>query len=118
MPRLSATQWEKARAEYEVCGTSIKRLAAQFRVDRAAVSRRAKNEGWEQGKKQHLVEGMLNARRVLSEIEAKSHTLPVTFQRAIDAAVWERLKAEGFRLGVVNAILIENGVSPLRTPRQ
>ena len=117
MARLSAAQWEQAKAEYEVRGTSLKRLAQQFRVDRAALSRKAKKEGWVQSKSQYLIEKRINAINEMALIDAKSHTLPKAFQNVIDAMVWEKLKAEGL-LEIANTARINDGMSPLRKPRQ
>lgn len=48
MPRLTLDEWEKARAMREA-GSSLTEVAQQFGIDRAAVSRRAKAEGWGDG---------------------------------------------------------------------
>lgn len=48
MPRLTADQWETIRAEREA-GASFGDLSAKHGVDRAAICRRAKKEGWGDG---------------------------------------------------------------------
>jgi len=48
MPRLSRDDWEKIRAEREA-GLSFGRLASRYGVDKAAIVRRAKAEGWGNG---------------------------------------------------------------------
>jgi hypothetical protein len=48
MPRLSKETWADIRAEREA-GASFGDLAAKFGVDRAAIHRRAKTEGWSDG---------------------------------------------------------------------
>ena len=48
MPRLTQEQWEEARALRE-SGVSLSEVAARIGVDRAAVSRRAKREEWDDG---------------------------------------------------------------------
>lgn len=95
MARLNKQLWEQARAEYEVRGISLSRVAEMFSVDRAAVSRRAKSEGWEQGKSHTIVEKKVAALKALSEVAAESHALPVTFRHTVDTVVQERLQAEG-----------------------
>ena len=48
MPRLTMDQWEEARAMREA-GASLTEVAQKMGIDRAAVSRRAKREGWGDG---------------------------------------------------------------------
>lgn len=48
MPRLKPDQWEEARAMREA-GETLTAVAEKFGIDRAAVSRRAKSEGWGDG---------------------------------------------------------------------
>lgn len=48
MPRLTADQWGDARAMREA-GATLTDVAQRFGIDRAAVSRRAKAEGWGDG---------------------------------------------------------------------
>lgn len=48
MPRLSRDQWESIRAEREA-GASFGDLAQKYGVDKAAIVRRAKAEGWSDG---------------------------------------------------------------------
>ena len=50
MARLTPEQWERARAEYEVRGVSLGDVAKRFGVATSSVSRRARAEGWMQGK--------------------------------------------------------------------
>jgi hypothetical protein len=45
MPRLTAKQWEQARAEYEVRGIGLRETSRAFGVSVAAVSKKAKAEG-------------------------------------------------------------------------
>ena len=48
MPRLTRDQWETIRAEREA-GASFGNLAQKYGVDKAAIVRRAKAEGWSDG---------------------------------------------------------------------
>jgi hypothetical protein len=105
MGRLSASAWERVRAEYEIRGTSKKQLAEQFQVDRAAILRHARKEGWEQGKSHHLVKKIINYIYMLAKFEEESHTLPVPMRRILDAAVAEELEAEGFSKQKVKALM-------------
>ena len=50
MARLTSEQWEQARAEYEVRGVSLGEVARRFGVSQQAASKRARKEGWKQGK--------------------------------------------------------------------
>lgn len=109
MARLSATQWEKARAEYEVRGISLGAVAELFGVDRAAVSRRAKKESWVQGKNHGVVEKKVTALKALAEADEESHALPVTFQHTVETVVRERLQAEGM-LASLDVALASRGV--------
>lgn len=49
MPRLTADQWETVRAEREA-GASFGELAARHGVSKPAIVKRAKTEGWGDGK--------------------------------------------------------------------
>jgi hypothetical protein len=49
MPRLTADQWETVRAEREA-GASFPELAARWGVSHQAIQKRAKAEGWSDGR--------------------------------------------------------------------
>ncbi len=49
MPRLTADQWETVRAEREA-GASFPELAARWGVSHQAIQKRAKAEGWGDGR--------------------------------------------------------------------
>jgi hypothetical protein len=49
MPRLTADVWDTVRAEREA-GASFPELAAKFGVSHQAIQKRAKTEGWGDGK--------------------------------------------------------------------
>lgn len=112
MARLTAEQWEQARAEYEVRGISLREVAKVIGVDRAAVSKRAKKEGWTQGKSHMLVERKVAAIKEIMNVEAESHTLPATFQHTIETVAKERLQAEGL-LASFDIALITKGIDLL-----
>ena len=50
MPRLSAEQWAEVRAEREASGASFRDLSGRFGVSDVAILKRAKAEGWGDGK--------------------------------------------------------------------
>ena len=95
MARLTADQWEQARAEYEVRGMSLGDVAKRFGVATSSVSRRAKAEGWIQGKMQELAERKVAAVKELAAVETQTQDLPLRFQHTLQSVVQERLQAEG-----------------------
>ena len=104
MARLTAEQWEKARADYEVRGISLGEVARQHGITRQAVSLRAKNENWQQGKTCGLVNKKVNAIKELTEAEAETCHLPQVYQLTIEQAVKEQLEAEGLLAALSNRI--------------
>jgi hypothetical protein len=105
MPRLTPQQWERARAEYEVKGVSLGDISRRYRVDIGGVSRRAKKDGWCQGKNQGLVERKARAVKEIVAVEKESQALPLTFQQALDAAVKSRLELDGLLLDFDRALI-------------
>lgn len=95
MARLTPEQWEQARAEYEVRGVSLGVIAKRFGVATSSVSRRARAEGWMQGKMQDLAERKVAAVKALAEVETQTQDLPLRFQHTLQSVVKERLQAEG-----------------------
>ena len=94
MARLTADQWEQARAEYEVRGVSLGDVAKRFGVATSSVSRRARAEGWIQGKMQELAERKVAAVKELAAVETQTQDLPLRFQHTLQSVVQERLQAE------------------------
>lgn len=95
MARLTAGQWEQARAEYEVRGISLGEVARRFGITTGAVSQRAKKEGWIQGKTKGLVDKKVNAVKMLAEYGIETKELPYSFQHTIETVAKERLQADG-----------------------
>lgn len=95
MPRLNQQRWEQARADYEVKGISLREVARRHGVAESAVRKRAKSEGWIQGKSAHLVEKKVNAVKALAEYGLESAQLSRTYQHTIETVARERLQAEG-----------------------
>ena len=81
MPRLSRDQWESIRAEREAGGT-FGGLSQKYGVDKAAIVRRAKAEGWGDGT--DVAEVI--RRKVAEKLTGTSPTAPEKKAAAIDAA--------------------------------
>ena len=94
MARLKAEQWEQARAEYEVRGVSFGEIAKQFGVSDVAVGKRARKDGWVQGKSSDIVDKKICAIKMLHDAEVQSSDLSQTFRTTIDDVVRERLEAD------------------------
>jgi hypothetical protein len=81
MPRLSKETWADVRAEREA-GASFGELASKYGVDKAAIVRRAKAEGWSDG--QDVAE--IIRRKVTEKLTGTSPTAPEKKAAAINAA--------------------------------
>lgn len=113
MARLTAEQWEQARAEYEVRGVSLGDIAKRFAVATSSVSRKARAEGWAQGKMQDLAERKIAAVKALAEVETQTQNLPLRFRHTLQSVVQERLQAEGM-LASFDAALMTRGLEILK----
>lgn len=87
MAKLTAEQWASVRAEREA-GESFGALAARYKIDKAAIVRRAKREGWGDGS--DLAETI--RRKVTEKVTGVVTVDPVKKAAAIDAVV-ERMAA-------------------------
>lgn len=83
MARLTPEQWEMARAEYEIRGSSLREVARKFGVSDTAVRKKAVMEGWQQGKSSHLVEKSLAVIKAKLEVEKESSHLTRTFKHTL-----------------------------------
>ena len=81
MPKLSPEDWEQIRAEREA-GLSFGRLASRYGVDKAAIVRRAKAEGWGDGT--DVAE--LVRRKAMEQVTGTAITDPEKKAAAIDLA--------------------------------
>lgn len=81
MPRLSADQWETIRAEREA-GASFPELAAKHGVSHQAIQKRAKAEGWGDGRDV----GEIIRRKVAEKVSGVAACNPKKRAEAIDAA--------------------------------
>ena len=84
-------KWEKARALFET-GSTLADIKKVIGIDKAAVSRRAKDDGWIKGKNQPLIDKEVQARQALKEVEAEKSTKKSTELAVVDAAVEKRLR--------------------------
>lgn len=99
MGRLTAAQWEQARADYEVRGISLGDVARAYGVATSSVSRKARAEGWIQGRLQEVVEKKVAAVKEIAQIETQTQDLPLRMRHTIQSVVEERLQAEGMIAG-------------------
>ena len=81
--RLTNDQWKQARSMYEVRGVSLGEIAKSFGVATSSVSRRARAEGWTQGKMQDLVERKVAAAKEIHAVETQMQDLPLHFRMTI-----------------------------------
>ena len=81
MPKLSREDWEKIRAEREA-GLSFGLLASRYGIDKAAIVRRAKAEGWGDGTD---VTGLVR-RKAMEQVTGTAITDPEKKAAAIDRA--------------------------------
>lgn len=86
----SAGQWAKIKALFEL-GVSLKDISKEIGIDKAAVSRRAKAEGWEKAVNQPLVDIIVKAKQQLKEVDKIKSTKSQQEVNAIDTAVEKRL---------------------------
>ena len=97
---MARYDWEKIRAEYEV-GSSMGELSRKHGVDKAAISRRAKKEGWTQdlsGAVDRLAEAKVNGivntvdpQKKAEAVDAAADRKADVIQRHRDA--WPKIKA-------------------------
>jgi uncharacterized protein YerC len=82
--RATLEDWSKAQVLFEI-GKSLNEIQNEVGIDRATISKRAKTEGWEKQKLQHLV---VDSVRVQSEIS----TLTSTAKDIVENEIDDRLK--------------------------
>jgi hypothetical protein len=86
----SDDQWARVRALFEL-GVSLSEINKEVGIDKAAVSRKAKFEGWIKSKNQPIVDKEVEARQALREVEAQKSTANPIERAAVDFAVEKRL---------------------------
>lgn len=104
MARLTADKWEQARADYEVRGISLGEIGKRYAVATSSVSRKAKAEGWTQGKMQELVERKVAVVKEMQEVETQTQELPLRFQLTLQEVVQERLGTEAAALNFARVV--------------
>lgn len=107
MGRLTAAQWEQARADYEVRGVSLGDIARQYGVATSSVSRKARAEGWIQGRLQGVVEEKVAAVKEIARIETQTQDLPLRMRHTLQSVVEERLQAEGMLASLDVALAVK-----------
>lgn len=110
MARLSTAQWAEARNRHETYGIGIRELSKQYNVAASSVSRRAKAEGWVQGKNQELAEKKVEAIRSLAQAEDAIHSLPAPERFSVEELVRQRLQAEGV-LATFDLVIAQRGIA-------
>jgi hypothetical protein len=88
--------WAKARALFEV-GKSLSAINLETGIDRAAISRKAKKDGWIKGEQQQLI---VDAARVRVELS----TLEPVLLSVVDAEITERTK----HIQILNNMTLKN----------
>lgn len=76
-------------------GLSLGDVAKRFDVATSSVSRRARTEGWTQGRLQDLAERKVAAVKEMAEVETQTQDLSLRFRHTLQSVVQERLQAEG-----------------------
>ncbi len=84
-------QWERVKALFEI-GLPLNEIARETEIDKGSISRKAKQSGWEKGKRQPMVAKEIKARQSLKELEAEKATLNATQRVAHDVTVAKRME--------------------------
>jgi transposase-like protein len=113
MPRLTAEQWERARAEYEVRGVSLKSIAKKYGITLPAVSARAKAQGWTQGKTKPLADRKVAAIKELIAVEEETKPLPLVQKYTLDTVVREQLE-ESAAVAALGRAIANKGLEILK----
>jgi len=87
MARLTADEWERVRADYEVRSMSFNELSKKYGIGKSTISKRVNSEGWIKGKSEPLVEKKINVINELVDIAEKSEPLGEPHNAAIDEEV-------------------------------
>ena len=92
--------WLAAQADYEIGGKSMSEIARQYGISKAAVSAKAKEQGWEKNKIERSVSEKSNAiialAKVNQETEQKLNNVErAVFDRVVADDVSFRLQSDG-----------------------
>lgn len=104
MGRLTPDMWGQARADYEVRGWNMSKIAKMYGCDVSAISRAVKRNGWVQGKNQDLVERKLAAVSTYASVDEECKALPPIYQLTIDECVREQMQMGGLCAALANRI--------------
>lgn len=107
---MARYDWEKIRAEYEV-GSSMGELSRRYGVDKAAISRRAKRDGWTQdlsGAVDRLAEAKVNG--IVNTVDPQKKAEALSRAAEDKAAVIRNHREawDGFKQEVKAALEVNN----------
>ena len=94
MAKLTPKQWELARQDYEVHGLSYSELVEKYGMSKGSISKRAKDECWQQGKNEQLIQKKVSVLKELQETEQQIERLEPIVQKSIEQEVSLRLARE------------------------
>ncbi|MBS9781945.1 MAG: hypothetical protein KGV56_05555 [Gammaproteobacteria bacterium] len=95
MARLTAEQWEQAKADYEIAGLTQKEIAEKYGLSKGTVSDKVRKESWKPNKTELIKERKTNAIIELAKTEHETELLNRTEQAVLDITVADEIK---FRL--------------------
>ena len=96
MAKLTPKQWELAKQDYEIHGLSYSELVEKHGMSKGSISKRAKDENWQQGKNEHLIQKKVSVIKELQETEQQIEQLEPVVQKSIEQEVALRLARENF----------------------
>jgi hypothetical protein len=94
MAKLTPKQWELAKQDYEIHGLSYSELVEKYGMSKGSISKRAKDENWQQGKNEHLIQKKVSVIKELQETEQQIERLEPVVQKSIEHEVSIRLARE------------------------
>lgn len=99
MAKLTESQWECLRADYEVRVLSFSELSKKYGVGKATISDRKRKDfengdDWQQGKTEHVIQKKVNAIKELKETERLTEQFKPNEIEAINYEVSVRLARE------------------------
>ena len=94
MAKLTPKQWELAKQDYEVHGLSYSELVEKYGMSKGSISKRAKDECWQQGKNEHLIQKKVSVIKELQKTEQQIEQLEPVVQKSIEQEVSIRLARE------------------------
>lgn len=95
MAKLSQSEWERLRAEYETSDVSVRQLARDFGCGEKAIRDHAKKGGWVKSSQTQLLEENINVNRKLHEIKKIKTQIASKTSEVIDEKTKKALELEG-----------------------